>query len=72
MESREEFQAALSDVEERLAPLYRVRWKLRDAYTERYEGPELPRARDRSPTQEKVSRCPRCGHSLAESVPSAT
>lgn len=56
----EEWQAALSAVEEKLAPLYRVRRALREEYAERFE-PVLPAPRYRSQVQEKVARCPRCG-----------
>jgi hypothetical protein len=60
----EEWQAALRALEERLAPLFRVRRVLREAYGSRFE-PVLPAPRHRSPTQEKVARCPRCGQELA-------
>ena len=60
----EQWQAALRALEERLAPHFRVRRVLREAYAERFE-PVLPAPRYRSPTQEKVARCPRCGEKLA-------
>jgi hypothetical protein len=60
----EDWQAALRALEERMAPLFRVRRTLREEYAERFE-PVLPAARYRSPTQEKVARCPRCGQELA-------
>lgn len=56
----EEWQAALAAVEEKLAPLYRVRRSLREEYAERFE-PVLPEARYRSQVQDRVARCPRCG-----------
>ena len=62
--TKEEWLAALTAVEERLAPIYRLRWQLRDGYVERFEPAPLPRARNRSETQEKVARCPRCGGRL--------
>jgi hypothetical protein len=64
LESREDFMTALAKIEERLAPHFRVRRTLREAYAERFES-VLPAPRYRSPTQEKVARCPRCGHELA-------
>ncbi len=60
LESQEAFLKSLSEIEERLAPLYRVRRAIREQYAEKYE-PVLPQARYRSQTQEKVARCPRCG-----------
>lgn len=59
----EEWQAALAAIEERLAPLYRVRRALREEYAERFE-PVLPAPRYRSQVQERVARCPRCGERL--------
>jgi len=56
----EQWQAALRALEERLAPHFRLRRTLREEYAERF-GPVLPTPRYRSPTQEKVARCPRCG-----------
>lgn len=56
----EQWQAALSAVEEKLAPLYRVRRALREEYAERFE-PVLPAPRYRSQVQDRVARCPRCG-----------
>ena len=62
--SQEDWLAALAAVEERLAPLYRVRRALRFEYTERFEPAEMPPRRARTETQEKVARCPRCGGRL--------
>ena len=56
----EQWQAALRALEERMAPDFRLRRTLREEYAERF-GPVLPTPRYRSPTQEKVARCPRCG-----------
>ena len=56
----EQWQAALRALEERLAPHFRLRRTLREEYAERF-WPVLPTPRYRSPTQEKVARCPRCG-----------
>jgi len=60
----EQWQAALRMLEERLAPHFRLRRTLREEYAERFE-PVLPAARYRSPTQEKVARCPRCGEKIS-------
>ena len=62
--SQEEWRAALVAVEERLAPIYRVRRSLREEYAERFPAPELPRRSERTETQERVARCPRCGAKL--------
>ncbi len=70
LESQEAFLKSLSEIEERLAPLYRVRRAIREQYAEKFE-PVLPQARYRSHTQEKVARCPRCGaYPPTEEVPS--
>jgi len=64
--TKEEFLAALVEEEERLSPIYHTVWSLRDAMTERFEAAEMPGPRQRTVTQEKVSRCPRCGGVLNE------
>jgi hypothetical protein len=64
--TKEEFLAALMEEEERLSPIYRTVWALRDGMTERFEAPEMPDRVNRTATQEKVSRCPRCGGLLNE------
>ena len=63
LSTREEFRAALAEIEERMAPYYRVRRQIREAASERFDV-HLPSARNRTPTQEKVARCPRCGGRL--------
>ena len=56
-----EWRAALAAVERQLAPIFRTRRQIREAYAERFP-PKLPeRRRDRTETQEKVAHCPRCG-----------
>lgn len=62
----EEWRAALTAVEERLAPIYRVRRSLREEYASRFEAAALPGRRGRTETQEKVARCPRCGSRESE------
>lgn len=61
--TREEWLAALTAVEERLAPIFRIRRELRQAFADRYE-PVLPPRRSRTETQEKIARCPRCGERI--------
>lgn len=64
LSSEEEWKAALVALEERLAPIYRVRRELRQAYAERFPPAEQPPRRYRTETQEKVARCPRCGERI--------
>lgn len=61
LETVEEIKAALSALEERMAPLYRVRRLLREEYAELTETADMPAARYRTEKQERVARCPRCG-----------
>lgn len=61
LDSREEFEAAIGELDDRLIPIYRLRNEIRREWGERFQGPELPPPRARTPTQEKVARCPRCG-----------
>lgn len=65
LETQKQFMAALAEIEERMAPLYRVRRQIRDAATEQFEAAGMPKQRRyRTETQEKVARCPRCGTKL--------
>jgi len=64
--SKEEFLAALVEEEERLSPIYHTVWSLRSAMAERFDAPDLPGPRHRTATQDKVSRCPRCGTRVGE------
>lgn len=61
LETPDEIAAALEALEERMRPLYRVRAMLREEFAELTETAAMPRPRDRTTTQEKVARCPRCG-----------
>lgn len=64
--TEEEWRAALAAVEERLSYTYRTLWKLR-GYTDHFApgAPDMPvHRRNRTETQEKVARCPRCGGKL--------
>ena len=66
IETKEEFLDALHALEERLAPIYRYRAKIREQYAARFPAAEQPAPRYRTAVQEKVSRCPRCGTHLSE------
>lgn len=65
LETKEQFQDALTEIELRMSPMWVTRRKLREAYTERFE-PTLPEAIYRTTTQDKVARCPRCGSRLEQ------
>lgn len=68
--TEEQWREALAAVEEQMAPLYRLRRVLRDAAAERFEPAAQPsRRRDRTETQERVARCPRCGTRLESEEP---
>lgn len=61
LSSREDFQKALADVAERMQPLYRLRRELVRENAEHVIAAALPPPTRRTPTQEKVAHCPRCG-----------
>lgn len=63
LSTKDEFLAALNEIELRMSPMWIVRRKLREAYAERFE-PTLPSPVYRTVTQDKVARCPRCGSRL--------
>lgn len=59
-----ELQAALNAIEEELSAVYRKRRPILEALAE-IRGPyEVPPASRRTPTQQLVSMCPRCGGKL--------
>lgn len=62
---QEDFQVALLDLEERMAPLYRARGALRREAAARFQI-EMPHKRNRTLTQDLVARCPRCGGQIKE------
>lgn len=66
LEDEEALRAALSEVEERMAPLYRTRRVLREALCELAGPAVLPRRRQRTDTQQRVAQCPRCGQTYSE------
>ena len=70
--TEEEWRKALNVVEERLTETYRVLWPLRDGYAERFPPAALPSRRNRTETQEKIARCPRCGTRLESEGPAQT
>lgn len=61
MSEVDEIKAALDEAEAELQEAYRKVWPLREAYAEAVPAAALPRPRNRTATQEKVARCPRCG-----------
>lgn len=63
LETRDQFQDALTEIELRMSPMWIVRRQIREAYAERFD-PTLPSPVYRTVTQEKVARCPRCGSRL--------
>lgn len=68
LETQADFQAALAEIEERMAPYYRTRRQIREAASERFDA-VLPQPWLRTSTQEKVARCPRCGGNLESERP---
>lgn len=64
--TEDEWRAALDAIEERLAPIFRLRRQLLAERAVRFEPPELPPRRARTETQEKIARCPRCGERLED------
>lgn len=66
-----EWKAAIGVLEERLSLIYRELWPLRDEYAERFPPAALPSRRNRTETQEKIARCPRCGGRLTNEPPSS-
>lgn len=59
-----EIKAALDEAEAELAAVYRKLWPLREAYAQAVPPAALPSVRNRTVTQEKIARCPRCGTRL--------
>lgn len=57
-------RAALFDTETELGKLYRARRPLLERLGE--EPYRVPRATHRTPTQERIVRCPRCGGKLTD------
>jgi hypothetical protein len=74
LDSREEFEQAIAEYDERLRPIYRARNEIRREWAERFENETpQPRPRYRTEKQEKVARCPRCGGRLeSETAPEGT
>lgn len=65
--SLSDLEAALSELEERMAPLFRQRRALRETIASMRTPAALPPKTRRTETQEKIARCPRCGGRLADS-----
>jgi hypothetical protein len=74
-ETREEILAAMRALDDEMGPLFARRYALRDAYLRVSEPAALPSRRNRTETQERIARCPRCGGGLesegADSLKSA-
>lgn len=66
LDSREDFENAMIVLGKRLDDVYRVLRPIRQEWAGRFEPPEQPAPRYRTPTQEKVARCPRCNRRLEE------
>lgn len=62
--TEQELQAELTRIEEALSALYRERRPILEALAELRGPAELPRPRYRTPTQQAVASCPRCGGRL--------
>ncbi len=59
-----ELAAELTRLDDALADIYRERRPILEALAEARGKAVLPPPRLRTPTQEKVARCPRCGGRL--------
>ncbi len=66
LSTREDFNAALAAIEEKMAPMYRLRRLIRENAAERFDAPDMPRPARRTAKQDLVVRCPRCGQSYKE------
>lgn len=64
LETKAEFDAAVTALEIELGVIYRALLPLRQERAERFEAADMPAVRYRSPTQEKIARCPRCGSKI--------
>ncbi len=61
LEAQHDFLKALDEITERMIPLWKIRSRIREAHAERFEAPLPSDRRNRTQTQERVHRCPRCG-----------
>jgi hypothetical protein len=64
LESQEDFQRALRELEQQMEPFYKVRRALRAGMADAWEPAAMPEPRYRTETQARVMRCPRCGGKL--------
>lgn len=62
--SEADLQHALNDIEQQLGKLYRQRDPILQALAELRGPAVLPKPRNRTATQQAISRCPRCGGKL--------
>ena len=60
-----EYREQLTRIEEQLSAIYRQRRELTERYAQDHPA-QLPAPRQRTPTQERVARCPRCSGVLSE------
>lgn len=61
LETEAEFSEAIREMEQALAPSRNAYYDLIRARSERFEAWMPMKRRHRTETQEKVTRCPRCG-----------
>jgi hypothetical protein len=64
LEGEEALRQALTAAEEQLSAHYRTVWALRNGLAEIAQPAPLPSRRNRTETQERIARCPRCGGRL--------
>lgn len=63
-QSSSDLKAALEEAEAELQAVYRKLWPLREEWARVSEPAPLPSRRNRTETQERIARCPRCGGRL--------
>ncbi len=66
MTAEADLQQRLNQLEEQLSALYKERREVLEALAEERGEYELPPPRFRTPTQQAVAFCPRCGDRLKE------
>jgi hypothetical protein len=60
----EDYRRWIGQLDEQIGALHRRRRRLQRRFAEHHPVVVLPVARARTPTQQLVARCPRCGGSL--------
>jgi hypothetical protein len=61
--SADEYRQQIADLDEKIGDLYRERRRVQERFARDYPL-VLPEPRLRTPTQQRVARCPRCGERL--------